>query len=209
MHFQITVFLTSVAVATAVTPCNGARDHIEVADNMINSANPPYVNTHTKQTFCKYATSVSDATEEEMNALEFTSSYAADNLGNTWLVSEELLPVVQITKAYMDQFAVDLPTDIIGDEHYVFNATYFDERLKRVRADPELLQQAHAWVVDAKRRLLDPSLKVKRELESRTYYRCRPNRCQSQRTCVQWERWCNACYQFSCNYYVGGIIDGC
>ncbi|KAJ3498221.1 hypothetical protein NLG97_g1291 [Lecanicillium saksenae] len=142
MHFQITVFLTFVAMAIAGTPCLATKDHVEVPDHMIHHANPLYVNTNTNENFYKYSTNVGDATEEEMNALEFTSSYASDDSGNMWLVSEEFLPVIQITKAYLEQFAGDLPTDIIGDEHYVFNATYFNQRLKEVRADAEVLQQA-------------------------------------------------------------------
>lgn len=169
MHFQITAILTFAAVAIAGRLCMGTKDNVEIPDHVTNLANPLFVNTDTRETFLKYSTNVGDATEEEMNALEFTSPYAPDDSGNTWLVSEELQPVVQITKAYMDQFSGDLPTDIVGDEHYVFNATYFDERLKQVRADPELLQQAHAWVIDDKQRLLDPSLRAKSELEARNY----------------------------------------
>ena len=209
MHFQITIFLSFVAVAIAATPCAATKDHVEVPDHMINHANPLFINTNTDETFYKYSTSVGDATEEEMNALEFTSSYAPDDSGNTWLVSEELRPVVQMSKAYMAQFAGGLPTDIVGDEHYVFNATYFDERLEQVRADPEILQQAHAWVINAKQYLQDPSLRAKRDLEARHYIPCGPSRCQSQRTCIQWEGWCNVCHSFRCTYFYAGIIDGC
>ncbi|KAJ4158704.1 uncharacterized protein LMH87_009219 [Akanthomyces muscarius] len=44
------------------------------------------VSTLNQETFLKYSTNVGDATEEEMNALEFTSSYTLDDLGNIWLV---------------------------------------------------------------------------------------------------------------------------
>ncbi|KAH8169391.1 hypothetical protein LIA77_11517 [Sarocladium implicatum] len=208
MYLQTTVCMTFVAVAIATTPCLGTKDHIELHVNATNLANPLFHNTDTDQTFHKYSTSVGDATEEEMNALEFTSSYNPDNAGNTWLISEELRPVAQITKAYMDQFAGEFPTDTIGDEHYVFNMTYFNERLEQVRADPEVIQQAQAWVVDNKR-LLDPSLAAIRALEERSYVRCGPSRCQSQRTCVAWNGWCNKCERFSCNFWYTGIIDGC
>lgn len=209
MHIQIAISFNFITAVIAITLCIGTKDHIEFADDVTNSANRPFVNINTKETFYKYTTTVGDATEEEMNAVEFTSSYAPDDSGNTWLVSEELQPVIQMTKSYMDQFAGNLPTDFIGNEHYTFNTTYFDERIKQVRADPELLQQAHAWVLNVKQRLLDPSLRAKRDLEARAYTRCGPSRCYSERTCIAWNSWCTDCYNFQCNYYYHGIIDGC
>ncbi|KAJ4158705.1 uncharacterized protein LMH87_009219 [Akanthomyces muscarius] len=55
------------------------------------------VSTLNQETFLKYSTNVGDATEEEMNALEFTSSYTLDDLGNIWLVSEELQLTSSVT----------------------------------------------------------------------------------------------------------------
>lgn len=113
MHFQITVFLTFVAVAIGGTSCAGTKDHIQVPDNVTNSANLLFVNTD------NYTTSVSNATEEEMNALEFTSSYASGDSGNTWLVSEELQPVIQTSKIEVQSTLVWTRIQLLAAKRYL------------------------------------------------------------------------------------------
>ncbi len=71
------------AVMIAGRSCTRTKDNVEIPDHITNLANPLFINTDTRETFLKYSTNVSNTTKEEINTLEFTSSYTLDDLGNT------------------------------------------------------------------------------------------------------------------------------
>ena len=209
MHLKVLASFAFAAIAAAHV-CIGTKSNIEIPDYVTDKANPLFLNTDTGEKFYKYSTSTGNATEEEMNTIEFITALDYDDEGYLWLISEDGKPVAKMTKVYVDEFAGDIPTDVIGDEHYEFDVAAFDNLLHEVRADPDLRQRAQAWVIDNKQQLLDTPANAKRKLhEDQQLTRCGPSRCQSRRTCMEWAQWCNHCFRFRCNYFTTPIVDAC